>query len=192
MTLEEHAQIVDAARGKFAMAQQMFETAADDNAIKSAIELANTTLREIPEIYDGNNFAHYPLKSEISLFIGHAFYRIGDDRNATLNYRRAVGDMNFALAGQGHGYEVAIGSREIFNLVISLQSLTIGTALEGNIDEARLACGTALGYANILNGKEQSPEIEKSVQALSSLQDQLGGNCPVYITEDPYSVWPYE
>lgn len=192
MTLEEHAQIVDAARGKFTMAQQMFETAADDNAIKSAIELANTTLREIPEIYDGNNFAHYPLKSEISLFIGHAFYRIGDDRNATLNYRRAVGDMNFALAGQGHGYEVAIGSREIFNLVIALQSLTIGTALEGNIDEARLACGTALGYANILNGKEQSPEIEKSVQALLSLQDQLGGNCPVYITEDPYSVWPYE
>lgn len=192
MTLEEHAQIVDAARGKFAMAQQMFETAADDNAIKSAIELANTTLREIPEIYDGNNFAHYPLKSEISLFIGHAFYRIGDDRNATLNYRRAVGDMNFALAGQGHGYEVAIGSREIFNLVIALQSLTIGTALEGNIDEARLACGTALGYANILNGKKPSPEIEKSVQALLSLQDQLGGNCPVYITEDPYSVWPYE
>jgi tetratricopeptide (TPR) repeat protein len=193
MTPEEYDQKIETARGKFLMAKQMFEAAANANAIKPAITLAEDAQREIPELITGNNFAHYPMKSEVSLFIGHAYYQLNDDENATQNYRRAVGDMNFALAGQGNGYDVAIGPRDIFNYVVALQSLTIGAAIAGNIDEARLACGTGLGYATVLmNNGAGNAAVERALEALSALQEKLGGNCPVYITDDPYNVWPYE
>ncbi len=193
MTPEDYNQQVETARGKYLMAEQMFIHAADDTAVKSALALAQTARKEVPEVFEGNNFAHYPLKSAISFLIGQAYYKLKDDNNAAHNYRIAVGDMNFALAGQANGYEVSIGPKEIYGYVVLLQSLCVAAAVTGNIDEARLACGTGLGYANVLiKMGAGNAAVESALAALSSLQEKLGGNCPVYISEDPYNVWPYE
>ncbi|MDR2710638.1 MAG: hypothetical protein LBB65_04825 [Burkholderiales bacterium] len=82
--------------------------------------------------------------------------------------------------------ESTVSPETAHRYALLLQGLAVAAAVTGRIDEARFAVGT--GLVNISVARKTWPDIDEFAelqQTFASLEEKLGGNCPIYLSDEP-------
>lgn len=111
-------------------------------------------------------------------------FESGDEEKAVPIYRASCVSFRIAMGTR-------VSAEGMRRYLLALQALTVAAGVSGRLDEARLAAGTGLANAGIARAKWPGPVFDGIAADLEKLDEKLGGNCPVFLSDDPES-WPYD
>jgi hypothetical protein len=124
------------------------------------------------------------LAGDIMTRRANALFSAGDEAAALQQNRNAVSTLTSALNVSGHGLL-------LHWLCIAHQQLASCAAIHGEIDEARLSCGTGGAHARAaMQAFPNAQNFSNLAQAFEAMDRKLGGNCPVWISDT--GEWPFE
>jgi len=161
---------------------------AEDGAARAALlELADRH-----QFVRDEYVAAFGMESSEALYeLGRLFLEEGQLRFQLRQEDEAVSlDRGACLCFRGSTKD-AVDPRHMHHLVLGYRSLAVACAVTQRLEEARFAAGT--GLANAGAAMKEWPSIDLFAEEHRSLTDlaaKLGGDCPVFISDDPAS-WPF-
>lgn len=107
----------------------------------------------------------------------------GDEAGALPLYRAACAHFRMAM-------EHVVEPESMRRYLLSLQALTVTAAVTGRIAEARMAAGTGQANADVARSSWSGTVFSERHAVFDDLIAELGGDCPVFVSDDPAS-WPF-
>lgn len=106
-----------------------------------------------------------------------------DEASALPLYRAACAQFRMAM-------EHVVEPESMRCYLLALQALTVTAAVTGRIAEARLAAGTGRANADVARSSWPGAVFSERQAVFDDLIAKLGGDCPVFVSDDPAS-WPF-
>lgn len=184
---QKELMVLDEINDEFELLEETFEEAFEEGAkIETQINALNALLAKIPQ-ETLHKLHGLSLSADIEFSVGKYHFAMSDFEKAISSFRNSAKNAFYAF-NLYSGEEIA---PRMFEIMIAIA----GCARElDNIDEARLASGTAISIIELLKVNYSLDELEDEIAISIDLAEtciDLGGDCEIWYPE-PGAKWPFD